>query len=77
MAACFGGGAPQVAGNFLFLLVSDALGVEGTGYDVCKMSEDPSETSFSLLSANVVTVADTAGAVEGILWSENGDGFCL
>ena len=34
------------------------------------------EDSFSLLSASVVTVADTAGAVEGILWRENGDGFC-
>ncbi len=40
------------------------------------MSEDPSETSFLLLSASVVTVADTAGAVEGILWRENGDGLC-
>ena len=40
------------------------------------MSEDPSETSFSLLSANVVTAADSSGAVEGILWRENGDGFC-
>ena len=27
------------------------------------MSEDPSETSFSLLSASVVTAADTSGAV--------------
>ena len=72
----FGGGVPHVAGSFLFLLVRDALVVEGTGDGVCKLSEDPSETSFSLRSANVVTVADTAGAVEGILWSENGDGLC-
>ena len=76
MAACFGGGVPHVAVSFLFLLVSNALGVEGKGDGVCKMSEDPSETSFSLRSASVVTVADTAGAVEGILWRENGDGFC-
>ena len=68
-------GAPHVAGSFLFLLVSDALDVEGTGGGVCKMSEDPSETSFSLRLASVVTVADTDGAVEGILWSENGDGL--
>ena len=59
-----------------FSLVSKALDVEGTGDGDCKMSEDPSETSFSLRSASVVTVADTAGAVEGILWRENGDGFC-
>ena len=76
MAACFGGGVPHVARSFLFLLVNNALDVEGTGDGVCKMSEDPSETSFSLLSASVVTVADTAGAVEGMLWRENGDGFC-
>ena len=75
MAACFGGG-PHVAGSFLVLLVGNALDVEGTGDGVCKMSEDPSETSFSLWSASVVTVANTAGAVEGILWRENGDGFC-
>ena len=75
-AACFGGGVPHVAGSFLFLLVSNALDVEGTGDLVCKMSEDPSETSFSLRSASVVTVADTAGTVEGIPWRENGDGFC-
>ena len=31
MAACFGGGVPQVAGNFLFLLVSNDSDVEGTG----------------------------------------------
>ena len=70
------GGAPRVAGSFRFLSVSDALDVERTGRGVCKMSEDPSETSFSLLSASVVTVADTAGAVEGILWRENGNGLC-
>ena len=75
MAACFGGG-PHVAGSFLFLFVSDAYAVERTGGGVYKMSEDPSETSFSLWSASVVTVANTAGAVEGILWRENGDGFC-
>ena len=40
-------GAPHVAGSFLFLLVSDAVDVEGTGDSVCKMSEEPSETSFS------------------------------
>ena len=56
--------------------LSNALDVEGTGDGVCKMSEDPSETSFSLQSASVVTVADTDGAVEGILWRENGDGYC-
>ena len=76
MAACFGVGVPHVAGRFPFLLVSDALHVEGTGGGVYKMSEDPSQTSFSLRSASVVTVADTAGAVEGILWCENGDGLC-
>ena len=47
MAACFGGDVSQVAGSFLFLLVSDAVDVEGTGDSVCKMSEEPSETSFS------------------------------
>ena len=73
--SCFGGGVPHVAGSFLFLLVGNALGVEGTGDGICKMSEDPSETSFSLRSASVVTVADTAGAVEGIRWRENGDRF--
>ena len=52
VAACYGGG-PHVAGCFLFLLVSNALDVEGTGDGVCKMSEDPSETSFSLQSACV------------------------
>ena len=31
-------GAPHVAGSFLFLLVSDAVDVEGTGGGVCKMS---------------------------------------
>ena len=76
MAACFGGGVPHVAGSFLFLSVSDALEVAGTGGDICKMSEEPSETSFSLLSASVVTVVDTAGAEEGIVWRENGDGLC-
>ena len=75
MAACFGGGAPRAAGSFLFVLVSDALDVEGTGDSVCKRSEDPSETSFSLRSASFVTVADTDGAVEDILWRENGDGL--
>ena len=65
-----------MAGSFRLLLVSDALDVEGTGDGVCKLSESPSETSFSLRSAGVVTAADTAGAVEGILWSENGDGLC-
>ena len=55
-----------MAGCFLFLFVSTALDVEGMGDGVCKMSEDPSETSFSLQSASVVTVADTAGAAEGI-----------
>ena len=55
VAACYGGG-PHVAGYFLFLLVSNALDVEGTGDGVCKMSEDPSETSFSLLPASVVRV---------------------
>ena len=34
-----------------------------------------SETSFSLRSASFVTVADTDGAVEDILWRENGDGL--
>ena len=72
VAACFGGGIPHVAGNFLFLFVNDAYDVEGTGDGVCKMSEDPSETSFSLRSASVVTVSDTAGAAESILWRENG-----
>ena len=76
MAACFGGGVPHVAESFLFLLVSDALDIEETEDGVCKMSEDSSETSFLLLSASVVTAADTAGAVEGILWRENGDGLC-
>ena len=76
MAACFGGGVPHVAGSFLFLLVSDAVDVEGTGDGVRKMSEDPSEPSFSLRSASVVTVADTAGAVQGMLWREHGDGLC-
>ena len=74
--SCFGGGVPHVAGSFLFLLVSDAVDVEGTGDGVRKMSEDPSEPSFSLRSASAVTVADTAGAEEGILWRENGDGLC-
>jgi len=76
VAACFGGGVPHVAGSFLFLLVSDAVDVEGTGDGVCKMSEEPSETSFSLWSASVITVADTDGAVEGMLWREHGDGLC-
>ena len=58
MAACFGGGVPHVAGSFLFLLVSDALDEKGTGDCVCKMSEDPPETSFSLRSASV-SLADT------------------
>ena len=49
-----------------FSLVSKALDVEGTGDGVWKMSEDPSETSFLLRSASVVTVADMAGAVEGL-----------
>ena len=40
------------------------------------MSEDLSETSFSLLSASVVTAADTTGAVEGMLWKENANGLC-
>ena len=31
---------------------------------------------LSLLSASVVTVADMAGAVEGIHWRENGNGLC-
>ena len=31
---------------------------------------------FLLLLASVVTVADTAGAVEDILWRENGNGLC-
>ena len=75
MAACFGGG-PHVAGSFLFPLVSDVLDVEETGGGVPRMSEDLSEISFLLRSASVVTVADTAGTVEGIPWRENGDGFC-
>ena len=45
VAACFGGDAPHAAGSFLFLWVSDALDVEGTGGGICKMSEDLSETS--------------------------------
>ena len=36
VAACFGGVVPHVAGSFLFLLVSDAVDVEGTGDGVCK-----------------------------------------
>ena len=77
MAACFGGGVPHVAGSFIFLVVSNRRSeVEGTGDGVRKISEDPSEISFSLRSASVVTVADTAEAVEGIHWRENGDGFC-
>ena len=75
MAACFTCGAPHVAGSFLFLLVSDVLDVEETGGGVPRMSEDLSEISFLLRSASVVTVADMAGAVEGILWTENADGL--
>ena len=66
MAACCGGGAARVAGSFLVVLVSGVLGVEGTGGGDCTMSEDPSETSLSLLSAVAVAVADTIREVEGI-----------
>ena len=59
-----------------FSLGQQWFGCRRNGRCVCKMSEDPSETSFSLLSASVVTAADTSGAVQGILWRENGDGFC-
>ena len=59
-----------------FPSVSDVLDVEETGGGVPRMSEDLSETSFSLRSASVVTVADTAGAAEGILWKENANGLC-
>ena len=73
----FGGGAPRVGGSFLFRLVSDALDVGGTGAGDCKLSEDLSETSFSLRSASVVTVslANTARAVVGILWREIETGY--
>ena len=39
------------------------------------MSEDLSETSFSLLSASVVRTADTVGGEEGILWKQNANGL--
>ena len=66
MAACCGGGAARVAGSFLVVLVSGVLDVEGTGGGDCDMSEDPSDTSLSSLSAVAVAVADTVGEVEGI-----------
>ena len=68
MAACCGGGAARVAGSFLVVLVSDVLGVEGTGGGDCNMSEDPSDTSLSSLSAVAVAVAvaDTVREAEGI-----------
>ena len=66
MAACCGGGAARVAGSFLVVVVSDVLGVEGTGGGDCDMSEDPSDTSLSLLSAVAVAVADTVREVESI-----------
>ena len=40
------------------------MDVEGTGDGVCKMSQVPSETSFSLCLARVVTAADTGPTVE-------------
>ena len=64
MAACCGGGAARVAGSFLVVLVSGVLGVEGTGGGDCNMSEDPSDTALSSLSA--VAVADTVREVESI-----------
>ena len=68
MAACCGGGAARVAGSFLVGLVSGVLGVEGTGGGDCNMSEDPSDTALSLLSAAAVAVAvaDTVREVESI-----------
>ena len=66
MAACCGGGAARVAGSFLVVLVSGVLGVEGTGGGDCNMSEDPSDTALSFLSAAAVAVADTVREVEGI-----------
>ena len=66
MAACCGGGAARVAGSFLVVLVSGVLDVEGTGGGDCDMSEDPSDTSLSSLSAVAVAVADTVREVEGI-----------
>ena len=68
MAACCGGGAARAAGSFLVVVVSDVLGVEGTGGGDCNMSEDPSDISLSSLSAVAVAVevADTVREVESI-----------
>ena len=70
MAACCGGGAARVAGSFLVVLVSGVLDVEGTGGGDCNMSEDPSDTALSSLSAVAVAVAvavaDTVREAEGI-----------
>ena len=68
MAACCGGGAAHVAGSFLVVVVSGVLDVEGTGGGDCDMSEDPSDTSLSSLSAVAVAVevADTVREVESI-----------
>ena len=68
MAACCGGGAARVAGSFLVVVVSGVLDVGGTGGGDCDMSEDPPDTSLSLLSAVAVAVAvaDTVREVESI-----------
>ena len=59
-----------------FFLSQQCFGCRRNGRLCLQYVWSPSETSFLLLLASVVTVADTAGAVEGILWRENGNGLC-